>query len=284
MPSFERYNARGVTLLSDPSTVASGVTFAFTERSGGVSMGPYASLNLGGSCGDDPASVAENRRRALAAIGAEQLEERLVNPRQVHGDHVVVVSSSSDESVVAAQAEARAGSDAVVCTVSDVPLLLCFADCVPVVIVAPGGVAVAHSGWRGTIVRIAATTARVLMDATGANAVELCAYIGPHVGMADYKVSPELAARFSGEFGAEVVGPDCTLDLGRAVRIALFDLGLDETQVVECQDSTASCTDRFFSYRAEGGKCGRHGALAVIGTPWQGWSLAEPAGRQVTLS
>ena len=66
-PSLTRYVANGVTLLGDTSRPG-GVTFAFTERTGGVSKAPYASLNLGSRCGDDPACVAENRARALAAL------------------------------------------------------------------------------------------------------------------------------------------------------------------------------------------------------------------------
>ena len=68
------------------------VRFAFTERTGGVSLPPYASLNLGSHVGDDPAAVAENRRRALASLGAVGLQERLLVPNQVHGDTVVRVA------------------------------------------------------------------------------------------------------------------------------------------------------------------------------------------------
>ena len=83
MPSLERHLRGGVALLTD-ERVGGGVTFAFTERTGGVSAAPYSSLNLGGRCGDDPRAVAENRRRALVALGAEGLLDRLVEPRQVH--------------------------------------------------------------------------------------------------------------------------------------------------------------------------------------------------------
>ena len=140
MPSLERHRSGDVTLLTDPS-VPGRVTFAFTERAGGVSEPPYASLNLGDRCGDDPARVAENRRHALAALGAEDLLERLVCPHQVHGDRVVTVRSAEPAALEAARAEALSGADAVVCVADEVPVLMCFADCVPVVLVAPGGFA-----------------------------------------------------------------------------------------------------------------------------------------------
>ena len=263
MPSLERHRTCGVTLLCDPAA-AGGVTFGFSERSGGVSEGPYESLNLGSRCGDDPARVAENRRRALAALGAGDVAGRLVCPHQVHGTHVVAVRSDEPDELDRARAEAAAGADVVVCTAARVPVLLSFADCVPVVLVAPGGFAIAHSGWRGTLARVAAVAARALAGATGADPGELCAYVGPHVGPADYEVSPELAARFADEFGPGALVGERNLDLGWCVRAALAGAGVAASQVATCEDSTASCPDRFFSYRASGGSCGRHGALAVL--------------------
>ncbi|MGI6755643.1 MAG: polyphenol oxidase family protein [Atopobiaceae bacterium] len=262
-PQLTRYSSHGVTLLGDMSRPC-GVTLAFTERSGGVSVGAYSSLNLGDSCGDDPSAVAQNRRLALDAMGALPWEERLINPRQVHGDKVVCVSGSSAEEIAAARREARQGADAMVCTVPEVPVLLCFADCVPIILVAPGGFAVVHSGWRGTLARVSAKAAGVLCERTGAEPKDLLAYIGPHIGVDDYEVSGELMARFGQEFGEKIKRNDAHLDLARCIEIALEDAGLSRPQIVCYEDSTASCTDRFFSYRAEAGTCGRHGALAYM--------------------
>lgn len=261
-PHLSRYASLDVTLLGDTCR-PSGVTLAFTERTGGYSRPPYASLNLGDACGDDPQAVEANRRRALEALGAEHLMDRLVNPRQVHGDELLVVADGSDEAVARARAEAREGVDAVVCTAQDVPVLLCFADCVPVVLVAPGGFAVVHSGWRGTEKRIAAKALSVLLRETGASADEVLCYVGPHIGADDYEVSEELAQRFAVGFGQDVVRAGNRLDLGAAVRRALVEAGVRGEAISDECPSTASCTGRFFSYRAEGGTCGRHGAIAV---------------------
>lgn len=265
MAVLDRYQAGKVALLADGS-VPGGVTFAFTERTGGVSEGCHASLNLGDACGDEPSRVAENRRLALAAIGAAAWAGSLVAPHQVHGDHLVRVTSAEPEELLARRREAREGADAVICTVPHVPVLLCFADCVPVVVCAPGGFAVAHSGWRGTIARIAAKAARALMDETGCAAEELRAYVGPHICAEDYEVSSELMERFVGEFGPAVDAGERHLDLGLAVRAALVETGVPEGSIASCDDSTASNVGRFFSYRAEEGRCGRHAALAVLGS------------------
>ena len=264
-PSLSRYVEMGVTLLGDTRR-PNGVTFAFTERTGGVSKPPYASLNLGSRCGDDPAAVAENRARALAALGAADIADRLVEPRQVHGDEVVVVSSGEDEAIAAARERARAGADAVVCTAPGVPVLLCFADCVPIVLTAPGGFAVVHSGWRGTLARIGAKATRALCEATGRAPADVTAYVGPHVSGADYEVSPELLATFEHEFGTMVHAAHTAsnLDLSAAIRCALEQAGVRPARIVDTCPSTVSNTDRFYSYRAEGGICGRHAAIAYL--------------------
>ncbi len=258
-----RRTSRGVALLGDLSCPG-GVTFAFTERGGGVSVGPYASLNLGDACGDDPQCVAENRRRALASLGAESCSSRLVNPKQVHGDHVVCVTDGSDDALAARIAEAREGADAVVCTATDVPVLLCFADCVPVVLCAPGGFAVVHSGWRGTIARISQKACAVLCEQAGVSPEQVSAYVGPHVLGRDYEVSPELCERFADVFGEQVVLEGSHLDLLAAVTSTLKGAGVTDEHIATCDVSTARATDRFFSYRASGGICGRHGALAYL--------------------
>ncbi len=277
MRRLARYRVGDVTLLSSREQTG-GVALAFTERTGGVSAGPYESLNLGSSCGDDEAAVTENRRRALAALGAADLADRLVCPRQVHGTHVVSVRSHAAEGLEAARAEALAGADAVVCTAPDVPVLLCFADCVPVALTCPGGFALAHSGWRGTLARISGRAARTLAREAGCPVGELRAYVGPHIGGPDYEVSEDLLARFVEAFGPEVALEGNRLDLGRAVVAALVEAGVDEARIEVAGVSTASSTDRFFSYRAAGGRCGRHGALAVLrGRPW-----AWPAGALVS--
>lgn len=265
MTALDRYQAGEVTLLSD-AQVQGGVTFAFTERTGGVSAGQWASLNLGSACGDDPAAVVENRRRALAAIGAEAWEGALVSPHQVHGDEFIHVSSAEPAALAEAREKGAAGADAVVCTVPHVPVMLCFADCVPVVLVAPGGFAIAHSGWRGTIARIAGKAARELARQAGRAASDVSAYIGPHVGACDYEVSDELLARFVAEFGDGADAGERHLDLAFAVRQALLDEGVSPGSIACCEDSTASNTGRFFSWRAESGQTGRHAAVAVMGS------------------
>ena len=256
----------GVALLGGESP-SGRVTFAFTGRSGGVSQGPWSSLNLGDRCGDELEAVAENRRRVLAALDSEASLSRLVCPCQVHGTQIVVVSDGSDEAVAVAQAQAQAGADAVVCSAPGVPVLLCYADCVPVVLVAECGFAVVHSGWRGTLARIAGLALKELCSQTDCKASSVACYIGPHITAADYEVSPELLDQFVAEFGRAVDAGECKLDLSCAVRRALVDAGASDELIVDCGISTFQEREEYYSFRASGGTCGRHGALAILREP-----------------
>lgn len=239
------------------------VAFGFTDRTGGVSRAPFASLNLGAHVEDDPAAVAENRRRVLEALGAGDALERLVVPNQVHGDHIVCVAAADDAALAAARAEAAAGADAIVCTAPGVPVLLCFADCVPVVLTCPGGFAIAHSGWKGTYAGIAGKTACALAEAAGCDVARIGAFIGPHILGDEYEVSEDLVERFTARFGARVAHGRL-LDLSYAIHVSLTMAGVPASAVCDPGLSTMRMNDRYFSYRAEHGSCGRHAAVAVL--------------------
>lgn len=256
-----------MTLLGDTSRPC-GVTFAFTERTGGVSVGEFASLNLGSRCGDKPEAVEHNRKRALEALGAARFSSNLVEPKQVHGSNIVVVRSESSHALEAARMQARAGADGIICKASNVPVLLCFADCVPIVLVAPGIFAVIHSGWRGTLARISAKAVQIMCKETAVLPEQILAYVGPHILGADYEVSPELIATFNDEFATIVTaeGAPSHLDLSACIAHTLQEVGVLPQHIVDTCCSTATNTDRFYSYRAEGGACGRHAAIAFMAT------------------
>ena len=259
--NVSRVDHDGVTLVEGAT---SDVRFAFTERAGGVSEDAYSSLNLGSHVGDDPFAVQENRRRALEAMGAAECEHNLLVPNQVHGDHIVAVTSNGADDLEDVREQIAEGCDAIVCTAHNVPVLLCFADCVPVVLVAPGGFAVVHSGWKGTIARISAKACQALCDAAGCDASNVSAYIGPHILGDEYEVSQELMDRFAAEFSCIDASTSRMLDLSAAIREALVDVGVDADNIVDTQLSTVRQNDRFYSYRNEDGTCGRHAAIGVM--------------------
>jgi YfiH family protein len=230
------------------------VPHGFTLREGGVSVGPFASLNLGEAVGDSPPHVAENLRRLAAAVGRSV--ERLSTVRQVHGD--VVVRAAAGPLLEADGVWTEEGDGSWVGVKS--------ADCVPILLSTADGHAVAavHSGWRGTALRVAARGVEALLR-HGTRASSLRAAVGPCIQACCYEVGPELAQSFEAEFGAEVVqarGVRPHLDLSMAVRNTLYDAGLLPEHVDLHLACTACEPSRFFSHRRDGGRTGRH--LAFI--------------------
>lgn len=259
--SLSIFESDGVALLGNRKH-PSGVTFAFTTRGGGVSPLPYGPLNLAPTKWDGKLTVIENRRRTMKALDALDILPNLINPKQVHGDKVVVVRENTAEALRSAKNEASAGADAVVCTAPDVPVLLCFADCVPIILIADGAFAVVHSGWKGTELEIVSRAVEVLSRESSQAPSAIEAYVGPHIPQKDYEVSPELVSRFSEKFSKDVCDGRL-LDLGACVKMSLLRSGVAEENITESSYSTAN-TELFFSHRLSFGKCGRFGALAFM--------------------
>lgn len=256
---IKRFSDHGVALLGSCDAAPGGVTFCFSERTGGVSKPPFSSLNLGTKGGDDPACVAENRRRLLSAMGAADLLDTLVVPNQVHGDAVAVIDEPGRRPESLAS-----GADAVVCTVPDQAVMLLFADCTPVVLAAPGGFAVVHSGWRGTLAGIAGKAAEVLARECGCLTAQVRAAIGPHISGQSYEVSQELLDTFCARFGHIACAAPRHLDMSACIAASLSEVGVRPEAVCDTGLCTAKLTDRFFSHRAEMGKTGRHAAVAFM--------------------
>lgn len=265
-PRLERRELDGIAVWLDPDLAARGTLVAFTERVGGVSAAPYDLLDLAPHVGDDPLAVDENRRRLLHALGLAHLVSRVVTADQVHGSSIATVTEEdAGRGAFASGADTRfSGTDALVTSTADIPLMLFFADCVPVVIVAPGAVAVVHAGWRGALASLPGLTARRLACEASVEASSLGAYIGPHIGPCHYPVADGILSQFINTFGTLCRADSGGLDLGHAVTASLIDAGVVPCNIARVATCTAESTDRFFSYRAEGPVTGRHAALAVI--------------------
>lgn len=217
-----------------------GARVRFTTRAGGVSAGPYASLNLGLLTEDDPDAVAENRRRAAADSAP------LAWGRQVHGTRVLTVDAPT-------RGEAP-DADGVATATPGLAAIVLTADCLPVAIATPSAVAMLHAGWRGLAdgVLEAGVAALRALDPDGA----LHAAIGPGAGGCCYEVGDEVAARF-----AETPRrADRTIDLkaiaAQRLRAAGAAYVLDVARCTMCEPET------FFSHRASAGITGRQGGIA----------------------
>jgi YfiH family protein len=258
-PRLQRVTTGGITAWTDPEVRAAGVLIAFSERAGGLSAGPYASLNLARHVGDDPDVVDENRASLMGSLGIGHLADRIVTAEQVHGCDVAVVDRAADPE------RQVAGTDGLLTTCADLPLMLFFADCVPVIVVAAGhrtGVGVAHAGWRGAACGVHLAVSERLMRETGCVPQDLRVYIGPHIGPCHYEVGEEVLARFE-RTSATIAPAPGRLDLGAVVTTDLEGIGVPKDRVCHSQVCTAEDTSRFFSHRAEG-LTGRQAAVAAL--------------------
>jgi polyphenol oxidase len=228
-------------------------TVVFSTRAGGVSEGPYESLNLGIFTSDDPEHVIENRRRLAGA--AEIDPERTRMAWQRHG---AVVRRASPEGIL------TPGTLHTPCDGwwSDEPgqgMMLVTADCLPVAVARRNadrpGLAVLHVGWRGLLEGIVANGAAALGDGG------LAAAIGPGIGPCCYEVGADVAEPFEATFGREVL-TNGRLDLWRATELALERAGVAE---IERTDLCTSChPELFFSHRRDRGTTGRQGVIAAV--------------------
>lgn len=258
--------AGDVEVLTWPMLAELGVDAAFTARDGGVSTGPYRSLNLGLHVGDEPAAVAENRRRAAAALGAPV--DDLVFGVQVHGAHASVVTARDAGRGARSTADAVPDTDALVTATPGPVLVTLVADCSPILLVDPDArvLATVHAGWRGAV-HDTVGAAIGAMATLGASAPRTVAVIGPTVSPSGYVVGPEVeaAARASLGAAAQTVlwehGDRWRFDVSGANRAKLVAAGVPPESVHTSPYGTGD--GRFFSDRAAR-PCGRFGLLARL--------------------
>lgn len=224
-----------------------GARAAFTTRTGGVSTGAYESLNLGVLTGDDEPRVRENRRRAAAALGLEL--DRVLIGRQVHGADVVKREAAPAPNPFATSGAAIDEVDGHATAARDLAPLVFTADCLPIALRGPGGVAMVHGGWRGLASGIVESGV-VAVDARDA-------VIGPAIGPCCYEVGPEVLAALE-RFG-DGIAEGRMLDLAEVARRALAAAGIAD---VEASELCTSCEpELFFSHRRDGGVTGRQAGV-----------------------
>ena len=221
------------------------VRVGFTTREGGVSEGPYASLNLGAATQDEPDRVFENRRRAVARVDGDATTGAMAF--LVHGAEVV-----KPEPVGIDRPVERPRCDGLWTDERDHALMLLTADCLPIALARRGAVCVLHAGWRGLLAGIGGAG----IDALGG---DVHAMIGPGIGPCCYEVGDEVATPFRERFGDEVVHGR-KLDLWTAAERALAGAAS-----IERTDLCTAChPELFFSHRRDRGVTGRQGVVARV--------------------
>jgi YfiH family protein len=228
-----------------------GARAIFSTRGGGVSQGPYRSLNLGILTDDEPSLVAENRRRLARAAKVEP--SRVAMGWQVHGNELREWDGPDPQNAYAEPGGKQLPRvDGHLTSEHGLGLLVLVADCFPVALSDGRRAAMLHCGWRplaGGIVE---------------RAVERfeqppAAAVGPGIGGCCYEVGPEVLARFEGIRGA---ADGRMLDLRVVIEAQLAAAGVTEVEHLDC--CTSCHPDLYFSHRRDDGLTGRQAGMVVL--------------------
>lgn len=243
---------------------------AFLGRLGGVSKGPYKSLNFATHCGDDPQAVAANwellRNLLPASVDVAML-------RQVHSAHVHRIEAGAVIPAPNGNRALRPEGDGMVTARRGLALGILTADCVPILLYDPhqGTIGALHAGWRGTLANIGGEGVRALTG-LGAQARQIKAALGPAIGKCCFEIDVELADRFAARIPHALAHLECGrtgkahLDLRGLLRDQLLEAGLLADAILNVGPCTKCASDRYFSRRAaRGGPTGLQ--LSFIAMP-----------------
>jgi hypothetical protein len=223
-----------------------GARAAFTTRHGGVSGGPYRSLNLGRLTDDDPAAVTRNRELLSSRLGMP-----LAMIRQVHGSDVRRILEPLEPGAALEEVDGQATSERGVA-----PIVLT-ADCLPIALAGEGAAAILHAGWRGLAAGIVEQGVRAVSELGARGPLE--AVIGPGAGPCCYQVGDEVHARFA-SYGPGVRRGQ-NLDVKAIARAQLERCGVRAvTDVERC----TICDQDFFSHRRDHGTTGRQAGVVWL--------------------
>lgn len=260
------------------------VNAGFTTRIGGVSEGGCSSLNCALHVNDDPRHVRRNRE--LLAEALQIPIESWTCGEQVHGSRVTAVTAKDRGRGAASREAAFPDTDALITNVPGIWLTSFYADCVPLYFYDPvrQAVGLAHAGWKGTVLQIAAETIKAMNENYGSEPSNIRAAIGPSIGVCCYEVDDRVIERINScltEIGAS--GADRAavhhagaepgkhmLNLQEMNRQIMIKAGILPMHIEICGICTGCRTDLFFSHRKENGIAGRMAS-------WVGLSLKEPA-------
>lgn len=263
-PSSEKWNRsvgdlrwqgfEGLRYLTSRELQDQGFRLAFSSRVGGSSRSPYDSLNLSLAVGDDIDCVLNNRRLLSAALEIEPL--MFTTAEQIHGAEVVRVNRNAAGRGAVLASNALEGADALITAETGIPLILFFADCIPIVLIDVSGRAVglAHAGREGTLLRLAERLVMAMGREFGSRPEALVAYLGPGIGSCCYQVDKQIASAFSTAFSVGVGTRDGAhyLDLATINKFLLEDSGLLPKRIHLSGMCTCCRGEDFFSYRRDG--------------------------------
>lgn len=258
MPFYDHNGLRFYSFDIFSNAVSQGV---FTRR-GGVSPAPWHSLNLGGSVGDDPVRVAENRIHVFNTMRRD--------PASIHDVWLVHGTSIVYADAPRLLTEPSAQADILFTDNPQVSLFMRFGDCVPIMFHDPkkNVIGIAHAGWMGTMRGVVKAAVEGMRSHYGCQPKNIVAGIGPSIGVDHYEVGADVISQVQEKHPQDAGrvlqtrNGSTYLDLWTANAIQLQSAGVEQIQISGV--CTACHLDDWFSHRAEKGKTGRFGALMAL--------------------
>ena len=245
---------------------------AFTTRFGGVSESPFNNLNLAYNIGDKESNVAENRKIILDVLNINY--RNTVSAQQVHKDRIALVRKEDKSKGAFMYSNGIAQTDALITDIPGIPLLMCYADCVPVFILDPvkKAIALIHSGRRGTELELVLKTLFKMKKIFETNPHSCLAAIFPSIGPCCYHMKEENKIddywlnedKYNGEAISKQNKSGRSLDLKKANHLQLIKAGLQEKNIFINEICTADHPELFFSYRRDKGNTGRMAAIFML--------------------
>lgn len=260
-----------VAYITFPLLERPGIIHAFSTRIGGVSQGYFGAMNLSFSRGDEREAVIENHRRFARAVGYD--ETKLVCSDQVHKTEIRKVTKDDCGKGIIRESDII-GTDGLVTNEPGIPLITYYADCVPLFFFDPVKkvVALAHSGWRGTVARIGEIMIRRMEEDYASKPEDILTAIGPSICKNCYEVSEDVASQFRDTFTEEesmhILSENnqgkYQLDLWKANEYILLHAGITKDHLSVTNLCTCCNETTLFSHRATNGKRGNLGAVIML--------------------
>lgn len=245
------------------------LSHAFTTRLGGVSEGECNSLNMGFNRNDTRENVLKNYRIIADALDIKC--ENMVLSRQVHGINIREVAEEDRGKGIFRENDLD-GCDGLMTNIKNIALVTFYADCVPVFFFDPVKtvIAIAHSGWRGTVGEISGETIRKMSGTYGCNPGDIQTAIGPSIGLCCFEVGEEVYSEFinrlswSDKFCKKTGKAKWHINLQGIIKQSLLNSGIRAESIVSSDICTKCNTDIFFSHRGDSGKTGSLTAIMQL--------------------
>lgn len=245
------------------------VSHCFSTRIGGVSSGHFSTLNIGINSDDLKQNIEENYRRLCKTVGINN--ENTVFSKQVHGTNIVTITSDNANNFRSGD---REECDGFITREKNIALVTVYADCVPIFLFDPVKkiIALVHSGWRGTVSKIADKAVQKMIDIYNCNPEDILAGIGPSIGECCFEVDVDTANMFREAFVdcSDIINQyknkadKFTINLWECNKSILAKCGLMPDNINIAGICTVCNNDLFFSHRASNGQKGRNAAIMQL--------------------